>query len=305
MGDTQADLVVAALSKLMATDVVRARLTRDGGRQLRWVEAGSSKPTVVLVAGAGETALDWAVALPALAARFRVVAYDRAGLGASDRARRLTVESQVNDLVALLDAVGPAVLVGHSWGGLLVELAASARPGRVLGLVLVDPFHEDIQADVPLALRAASSVMLNGIVVLKAVGLFKRIAAKMGRELAERCTTDPGTQALIAGAYLASYATMGNVAMIRAENRLADVHAGQVRAARAASTPPDVPMRILTATRGKPPALQRRSHGLAEQTAAKFPRGEHQVVDDAGHYIHHDQPLAIVEAVASVVAENG
>jgi pimeloyl-ACP methyl ester carboxylesterase len=267
------------------------------------VEAGSTKPVIILVAGAGEIVLDWAVLLPELAGQFRVVAYDRAGLGASDRVRRLTVQSQVDDLVALLDAVGSAVLVGHSWGGLLAELAACARPRHVLGLVLVDPFHEDIQGVVPWTLRAVSTVMLNGIMVLKAVGLFHRIAAKMGRALAERCTTDSRTRALIADAYLASYANIGNVAMIRAENRLGDVHTDQVRAARAASIRPDVPMWILTATRGKPPAQQQRTHDLAEQTAAYFPRGEHRVIPDTGHYIHKDQPVAVVEAIVSVVTQ--
>ncbi|GIF76530.1 alpha/beta fold hydrolase [Asanoa siamensis] len=301
MDQTWDDPVVAALSSLVGDGVVRRGLSRGNGRQLRWVETGGNAPTVVLVAGAGEVALDWAVLLPRLAGRYRVVAYDRAGLGASDRVRPLTVRSQVDDLVALLDDVGPAVLVGHSWGGLLAELAACARPQSVVGLVLVEPFHEDTTTAVPWRLRAASTAMLNGIVALKAVGLFPRIAAGMGRALAERCTADPRTRALITAAYLASYSSIGNVATIRAENRLADVHTDQTRAARAWSPRPDVPMRILTATRGKPPALRQRSHDLADATAAGFPRGERRVVADTGHYIHKDQPAAVAEAIADVV----
>jgi len=37
--------------------------------------------------------------------------------------------------------------------------------------------------------------MLNGIVLLKAAGLFNRIAAKAGRASAERSIDDPQTQA--------------------------------------------------------------------------------------------------------------
>jgi pimeloyl-ACP methyl ester carboxylesterase len=78
-----ADLVVTALSELLPGPVSRRELDRGGGRKLRWIEAGSdNRPTVVLVAGGGEMALDWANILPVLANRYRIVAYDRAGLGA-------------------------------------------------------------------------------------------------------------------------------------------------------------------------------------------------------------------------------
>ncbi|WP_238645065.1 alpha/beta fold hydrolase [Micromonospora cabrerizensis] len=265
--------------------------------------AGSATPPVVLVSGAGEVGLDWAVVLPSLAESARVIAYDRAGLGASDARSRLTLDSQVGDLVALLDDVGPAVLVGHSWGGLLAQLAAFARPDQTLGLVLLDPFHEDSTAEVSLALRVASNLLFNSIPVLKAIGLFDRIAANMGRTLAERCTDDREIQALIAEAYRASYRTFAQVTAMRAENRIANTCTREVRATRAASTAPDVPMRILTATRGKPVALRQRSADLADRTAAVFARGVHVVVPDSGHYIHKDQPAAVVEAVRAVLAQ--
>ncbi|MEV4719683.1 alpha/beta hydrolase [Micromonospora noduli] len=302
--DTESqDPVVVALSSLVPAGVDSGRLTRESGRQLRWVAAGSATPPVVLVSGAGEVGLDWAVVLPSLAERSRVIAYDRAGLGASDPTSRLTLDSQVRDLVALLDDVGPAVLVGHSWGGLLAQLTAFASPDRTLGLVLLDPFHEDSTAEVPLALRVSSNLLLNAIPVLKAIGLFDRIAANMGRTLAERCTDDLEIQALITEAYRASYRTFGQVTTIRAENRLANTCTREVRAARATSAAPDVPMRILTASRGKPAALRQRSGDLADQTAAVFARGVHVVVPDSGHYIHKDQPAAVVDAVRAVLAQ--
>lgn len=104
---------------------------------------GGEGPTVVLVAGAGEVGLDWAPILPGLAGEFRVIAYDRAGLGASDRVRPLTLGSQLDDLAALLGVTGPAILVGHSWGGLLSELTAMARPESVRGLVLVHAYRDE------------------------------------------------------------------------------------------------------------------------------------------------------------------
>ena len=263
-----------------ARDHVAGRRTgraRAGSRWLRWIEAGGAgKPRVILVHGAGDIALDWAISLPALAARYRVIAYDRAGLGVSDRIR------------------------GHSWGGLLVQLAAATQPKAVLGLVLLDPAHEEVTTSVPWPHRVVSSLMLNGIVLLKAAGLFNRIAVKLGRALAERCSDDPRTQALVTDAYLASYATISQVAAIRAENRLSVGSTDRLRAVRTASVTPDVPMRILTATRGKPPLVQQRAHDVARQTAARFPHGEDIAVPDSGHYIHKDQPAVVLAATMAV-----
>jgi pimeloyl-ACP methyl ester carboxylesterase len=53
----------------------------------------------------------------------------------------------VADLHALLQAAsvpGPYVLVGHSYGGLIVRLYASAYPDEVVGLVLVDAANEEV-----------------------------------------------------------------------------------------------------------------------------------------------------------------
>ena len=73
------DLAVQALGKLTPGGVRRGQLSRDD-RTLRWVEAGSGSPTVVLdAAGAEPGSLAWAGVIPIVAARTRVVAYDPGG----------------------------------------------------------------------------------------------------------------------------------------------------------------------------------------------------------------------------------
>jgi pimeloyl-ACP methyl ester carboxylesterase len=60
-----------------------------------------------------------------------------------------TVQDSVDDLHALLDAAGgsgPYVLIGHSFGGLIVRLYASQYPDDVAGLVLVDGMPPDLLA---------------------------------------------------------------------------------------------------------------------------------------------------------------
>jgi pimeloyl-ACP methyl ester carboxylesterase len=77
----------------------------------------------------------------------RVCGYDRPDAPAShsDPTPIRTAQEVVDDLRALLAAAGepgPYVLVGHSLGGLYVQLFAYRHPDEVAGLVLVDPTPE-------------------------------------------------------------------------------------------------------------------------------------------------------------------
>jgi pimeloyl-ACP methyl ester carboxylesterase len=232
-----------------------------------------------------------------------VVALDRAGLGLSPPDAGVSIQRQVDDVAAVLDHIGPAVVAGHSWGGLLVQLVAWRHPGSILGLVLVDPTHEDVFAAVPLHLRLLSRGLGPGLTLAHALGLFPRLARPMGRKLAELSTNDPELRSAIEAAYLQSYRHRYQVRMIGRENRLADGSHDLVRTARAQASPPDVPLIVLTATTGKPPALLSRSTALLAEVAAAAPRGRQILVENAGHYIHHDRPDAVVDAITTVVAE--
>lgn len=103
-------------------------------------------PTVIFDAGLGDTADEWLPMQQAVAAFTRTCAYDRAGLGRSAPGlRSRTAERMLAELRMLLAAAevhAPYVLVGHSAGGLIVQLFAAYYPNEVVGLVLLDSAHE-------------------------------------------------------------------------------------------------------------------------------------------------------------------
>lgn len=100
-------------------------------------------PVIVFEAGASNSLEVWRGILPQIASMAPVVAYDRAGLGRSEWDDTSPTPQHVTDrLRRVLRQIGadpPYVLVGFSWGGMLVRYFAGYYPSDVVGLVFVDP----------------------------------------------------------------------------------------------------------------------------------------------------------------------
>ena len=98
---------------------------------------------MVLDAGLGGTSLDWSKVQPAVAHFTRVCSYDRAGYGWSESGPGPRTSQQiVKELHLLLvhaQVSGPYILVGHSFGALIVQAFAGLYADDTAGLVLVDP----------------------------------------------------------------------------------------------------------------------------------------------------------------------
>jgi pimeloyl-ACP methyl ester carboxylesterase len=122
-----------------------ARVERPDGTILHVEISGpAGGPPVVLVHGWGVDNRAFYYTKRSLAARNRVIAWDLRGLGRSSRAARndYSLDAMADDLAAVLDlARGPAVILGHSIGGMIVQTFARRHSDRfgsdVAGLVLV------------------------------------------------------------------------------------------------------------------------------------------------------------------------
>src|SRR5437762_3079793 len=117
-----------------------------GGRRLHVVCAGSGRPMVLFESGIAASSLSWTRVLRDVAEFTSGCAYDRAGLGWSDLSRAsLSIGSMLDEMEAVIRhaaVAGPVVLVGHSFGALLVCAYASRHPDETAGIVLLDPPSE-------------------------------------------------------------------------------------------------------------------------------------------------------------------
>jgi len=123
------------------------KLVRPDGETLALRHIEGSAPTVIWIGGfRSDMEGTKALALDA-AARERgwdYVRYDHFAHGRSSGDwREATVGRWREDAICLIDSLkGPVVLVGSSMGGWVALLAALARPGRIAGLVLINPAQD-------------------------------------------------------------------------------------------------------------------------------------------------------------------
>ncbi|MEU4673803.1 alpha/beta hydrolase [Amycolatopsis sp. NPDC023774] len=273
--------------------------------------SGTGGPPVVFLAGGGMFGLYyWTV--HNLVAQFTTsVFYDRLGTGWSEGVDLPRSGTQVTDdlreLLRTAAVPGPYVLAGHSLGGLYARLYAKRFPSEVVGLVLLDPTHEDIVGYLPEAkaqlLRNSSTNDLFAPEQLDAMRAAYR--ATFGRALA-------GWPAEIREPLLDQGFRRERYRQSLREPMNLPRLFGEVRDA---GPDPDVPLIFVSAmgidrfTEELVPPEARASlaestqakHRLYTDLAAALPRAEVRRLDDAGHSgLAWLRPDAVVQAIRDV-----
>jgi pimeloyl-ACP methyl ester carboxylesterase len=135
------------------------------GSRVEYLEQGSGAP-VVLLHGSGCSGSQWRALADALSTRYRVIAPDLYGYGATAQwpgREEFSLAHEAEIVHALLGHVGePAHLVGHSYGGAVALHVARLRSDRLRSLTLVEPVAFHLLMD----LREVADV---GGIILRAV----------------------------------------------------------------------------------------------------------------------------------------
>lgn len=272
-----------------------------GGYRLHLHCVGQGSPTMVLEAGLNDFSVVWTPVQGALAQGHRVCAYDRAGLGWSEPSPRpRTATVMVDELRRLLQGAGvegPYLLVGHSYGGVLMRLYAQLYPQEVSGLVLVDSAHEEQALRVPAFDAAVEQALAQ-------FRLWHRVGGLGGLALAPDRIPTRGLHPSQWEAYRAVLAARPYFAgaLAETEHFLASLAEARDYAASLGALP------LTVISRGRGEALPGMSPAAAERYEGEWQRMQrelsrhavdsaHLIAAHSGHYVQLENPRLVVEAV--------
>ena len=165
----------------------RRLMSAEGAALLHNVDLGSGSPALVLESGIAASSLSWRPLQQRIACFTRVLSYDRAGLGWSAPAEPRSLTQLVAELHSLIQhrAVPvPIILVGHSFGGLVVRAYTAAHPELVAGLILLDPV---LPADWCAVSPGRRRLLARGVALSRRGALLARLGVvRLAITLAER-----------------------------------------------------------------------------------------------------------------------
>ena len=100
-------------------------------------------PVIIFENGMGVDLGNWKKITDQVSSFAPVFAYDRAGIGKSDKIYTMPtakfVAENLHDILKTLKIAPPYLLVGHSLGGVYVRSFAGFYPNEISGLVFIDP----------------------------------------------------------------------------------------------------------------------------------------------------------------------
>jgi len=300
------------------------RLVDVGTHRLHVRCSGEGTPAVIFDAALGASSLSWSLVQPAIARTTRACTYDRAGFGWSDAGPLPRTAGRIADeLYELLrreGVPGPYVLVGHSFGGLVMRLLAARHADETAGLVLIEPAipEEWVEPTGDQRVLIARGARLCGygaaaarhglarvvsvLVSLGALGLARALVTIVSRGGLRR--EDEG---ILAPVQKLPPDARQVLRRMWTQPKFFEALGSQIENVCASA---DEVLRETSGTYGDLPLVVMSSATATERRlradlalAGRSTRGRHVLAPDSGHWIPLDAPQAIVDAIVTLVQD--
>ncbi|MFA9457263.1 alpha/beta fold hydrolase [Halalkalibacter sp. AB-rgal2] len=279
------------------------------GRRVLLDRLGSGSPTVVFIPAAGMIGLDYLNIHQKISQCATSVIYDRSGTGWSDYVKlprsALEVTDELRNVLNTAGVPAPYLFVGHSLGGIYAQQYAQRFPDEVAGMILLEPPHEDFLTNTPKFKKRY--LLQQCFTILRALLTYKKSFRILFNQMFASWP-DEIRESLIDYHLKTLSKTLTERKNLNSE-LYEEIHKG--------GNLPDIPLIVFTAMGIDPfmtpitsesflrdtlDPFNNIKHTVYTKLANSVPRGEHRILNNAGHTtIHTDCPDELVEAIRHLI----
>ncbi len=295
------------------------RLVDVGGCRLHINEAGAGSPVVVLESRIAASSLSWALVQPKIAEFTRVCSYDRAGLSWSDPCTKprslVQLVSELESLFSKAALPGPYILVGHSFGALVLRVFAHRHPNQVAGLIFVDPVSIEYWANCgePVKRHLAGAVKLSrrgallartgavraALAALASGGKrlpkwIAHVTAGRGRDVISRLVGE--VQKLPPEMWPVVRAHWSRPKSFAAMAAYLELLPASACMALSMAIPEEIPFIVLSASNASAAEIEERDSWIRQSQC-----GRHMRLENTGHWLQLERPNAVIAAIRELV----
>ena len=262
---------------------------------------GDGPPAVLLHGGPGMSASYLDPLVPLLAGVFSPILYQQRGLLPTTIDEPFTVETNVADAEAVIDAAagGRAWIVGHSWGGHLALHMLVSSPERIAGAIIVDPLGAHLEVMEEFGKRLEAPLTDEERARFEEIEAGEEAGTSTAEESMEALRmvwpsyfADPPTAPPMPDIELVVPAFAGTMASVNAHAEAETLVRGLP------AVPAEIPVLFVHGAASPMPVR------ASTESAKLIPHAEVEVIEGAGHFVWHERPDEVRDVVRAFVARS-